>query len=263
MQGQVNIGGECFDNVVITLGKSAINPQKKQYIGDILFIDDAFNLKTENIQKTKLLEKWLFGTLTEEKKEKEKKEEKKDDEKTSNLDKALSVMEAIATEHKPYSQNPPRSGTSDNNKATMDCSEFVSWYLYNLGITKDVKAISTLDMTNQANFRKAIGSEKIEFVDSSDGEDFIPQKGDIFVWRDGDGHTGIVLEYDKAKDAVWVLESIGKSCSADESFNKDNEGDTDCNNTRKAIYRRNKKVGKTGALYGHRGWKGYFRVKLN
>jgi hypothetical protein len=60
LQGQVNIGGECFDNVVITLGKSAINPQEKQYLGDILLIDGAFNLKTENIEKTKLLEKWLF-----------------------------------------------------------------------------------------------------------------------------------------------------------------------------------------------------------
>jgi len=60
LQGQVNLGGECFDNVVITLGKSAINPQKKQYLGDILLIDGAFNLKTENIEKTKLLEKWLF-----------------------------------------------------------------------------------------------------------------------------------------------------------------------------------------------------------
>ena len=106
MQGQVNIGGECFDNVVITLGKSAINPQEKQYLGDILLIDGAFNLKTGNIEKTKLLEKWLYSTLTEEKKEEEKKEEKKDEEKTSNLNKALSVMEAIATEHKPYSQNP-------------------------------------------------------------------------------------------------------------------------------------------------------------
>jgi hypothetical protein len=63
----------------------------------------------------------------------------------------------------------------------MDCSEFVSWYLYNLGITTDVKAISTLDMTNQKDFRKVTGSDKIEFVDGSDGIDFIPQKGDIFV----------------------------------------------------------------------------------
>jgi predicted chitinase len=66
LQGQINIGGECLDNLEITLGKSVINPQKKQYIGDILFIDDAFNLKTENIQKTKLLEKWLFDGVKEE-----------------------------------------------------------------------------------------------------------------------------------------------------------------------------------------------------
>jgi hypothetical protein len=42
-----------------SLGKSAINPQKKQYLGDILLIDGAFNLKTENIEKTKL----LFGDI--------------------------------------------------------------------------------------------------------------------------------------------------------------------------------------------------------
>jgi len=92
-------------------------------------------------------------------------------------------MEAIATEHKPYSQNPPRSGTSDNNKATMDCSEFVSWYLYNLGITTDVKAIHTGVMTKEADFQKAIGSKDLIAVEGSVGKGFIPQKGDIFVWR--------------------------------------------------------------------------------
>jgi len=78
LQGQVNLGGECFDNVVITLGKSAINPQKKQYLGDILLIDGAFNLKTENIEKTKLLEKWLFSSLKEEKKDEKKEDTKKE-----------------------------------------------------------------------------------------------------------------------------------------------------------------------------------------
>jgi hypothetical protein len=77
LQGQVNIGGECFDDVTITLGKSVINPQKKQYLGDILLIDGAFNLKTENIEKTKLLQKWLYSALKEEKKEEEKEMDKK------------------------------------------------------------------------------------------------------------------------------------------------------------------------------------------
>lgn len=90
MQGQVNIGGECFDNVVITLGKSAINPQKKQYLGDILLIDGAFNLKTENLEKTKLLEKWLFSSLKQEKKE----DDIKDAEKRENKNKKLKITYA-------------------------------------------------------------------------------------------------------------------------------------------------------------------------
>jgi hypothetical protein len=149
----------------------------------------------------------------------------------------------------------------------MDCSEFVSWYLYNLGITTDVKAISTLDMTDEVKFQNAIGNKKIEFVDGSDGIDFIPQKGDIFVWRmsNGKGHTGIVLDYDKSKDAVWVVESIGNTCAADEAFNKKNGGYGVCGVSRKAIYRR---YGidtdkNRSSLYSHEGWKGYFRAKLN
>jgi len=91
-------------------------------------------------------------------------------------------------------------------------------------------------------------------VEGSVGKGFIPQKGDIFVWRRSNviGHTGVVLEANK--DKITIMEAIGSVCSADETFNKNNGGDTQCGCTRKAVYKTD-----GPALYKHDGWKGYFR----
>lgn len=100
---------------------------------------------------------------------------------------------------------------------------------------------------------QAVGSKDIEFVKGSNSPDFTPQRGDIFVWRtNGGGHTGVV--YDVDGDKVTILEAIGGSGSADERFNRDNEGTVGKGISRTAVYRKS-----GGALSGHAGWVGYFR----
>ncbi len=169
-------------------------------------------------------------------------------------DGVLSKMKKLADEHKTYKQETDENRTADSEagREKMDCSEFVSRYLHELGITSDIKYITTASMTTQADFRKAIDSNNIEFA--GDDESFIPQRGDIFVWRkdDGNGHTGVVYKADATE--VTILEAIGSSGSADETYNKKNGGYDGSGVSRTAVYQRN-----GGALAGHSGWKGYFR----
>lgn len=130
--------------------------------------------------------------------------------------------------------------------------------LYKLGITSEVKAIYTGLMTTQSDFRKAINSDKIDFVSGSNKSDFKPERGDIFVWRksNGVGHTGIVYEYDESTDLVTILEAIGRTGAVGESQQVKNGGYSGKGCSRTAIYMRN-----SGALSTHDGWKGYFRLK--
>ncbi|MCF6350651.1 MAG: hypothetical protein L3J23_06410 [Flavobacteriaceae bacterium] len=139
----------------------------------------------------------------------------------------------------------------------LDCSETVGIYLHKLGVMPTYKAIHTGIMTTQVNFRKAVGSDKIEFIEGSDKSDFIPEAGDIFVWRtSAGGHTGIVYKHDEAKDAVWIMEAIGKHGARKpmEAYNRGNGGYSKPHCTRTSIYKRN-----SSALIKHDGWIGYFR----
>ncbi len=79
----------------------------------------------------------------------------------------------------------------------------------------DLKNIYTGLMTNEKDFRKAIGTNNIEFVNNSLNDDFKPKKGDVFVRRTSSGgHTGIIYKYDES------LEAIGPGGSRDNSTNK-------------------------------------------
>ncbi|OWP86573.1 hypothetical protein BWK60_08180, partial [Flavobacterium covae] len=182
------------------------------------------------------------------------KEEKKIDSEAG----VLEDMKQLVSKHIPYSQAGVRNSMSEKGLKALDCSETVAIYLYKLGITNDVKLLSTLNMTTQKDFRTAIGSQNIDFVANSQNDDFKPQKGDIFVWRrsDGVGHTGIVYDYDVRSDLVTILEAIGSVGSADEKTNIKNGGDSKTNCSRVAIYKRKGK-----ALNLHTGWKGYFKPK--
>lgn len=172
----------------------------------------------------------------------------------------LEEMKQMADQHLPYAQEGNtdkseglRTSLSDIGLSKMDCSEFVCRYLHKLGITDEVKWVTTASMTTESSFQKALGTDKIKFVGNS--EDFKPQAGDIFVWRNGiNGHTGIVYKYDSSKDLVTILEAIGKGGSYDSKTNKKNGGYPLSGVTRTAIYQ-----SKGEALFAHKGFIGYFR----
>ncbi|POR25289.1 hypothetical protein BWK58_07195 [Flavobacterium columnare] len=172
------------------------------------------------------------------------------------FDSVLEEMKTLVDTNIPYSQEGVRDSLSEKGLEALDCSELVSIYLYKLGITKNVKNIHTGIMTNEKDFRNAIDSNDISFVSGSDKSDFKPQKGDIFVWRSGNGHTGIVYKYEEKTDLVTILEAIGSVGAREESQQVANGGSSKKGCTRTAIYKR-----KSEALFKHPGWKGYFRPK--
>lgn len=143
---------------------------------------------------------------------------------------------------------------------TLDCSETVGIYLYKLGVMPKYKAIHTGRMTTEKNFRKVVGSDKIEFIEGSDKPDFIPEPGDVFVWRDfnkkprPDGHTGIVYDFDSKNQVVTILEAIASGGAVGEKKQIHNGGYNKSGCSRTAKYGL-----LDGALHGHRGWIGYFR----
>lgn len=171
----------------------------------------------------------------------------------------LNEMKALVDKNIPYSQNGERSKLSPEGLKNLDCSETVGIYLHKLGVMPTYKAIDTSSMTAENSFRRAIGSDNIDFVAGSKDPGFKPKRGDVFVWRKGaagPGHTGIVYNYDAAKDLVTILEAIGAIGSMDEATNRANGGTAQKGCSRTAVFQR---AGK--ALYAHVGWAGYFRPK--
>ena len=169
----------------------------------------------------------------------------------------LDEMKEFVDQHIPYSQDGERASLSNQGLKNVDCSETVGIYLFKLGVMPTLVAINTGLMTTEANFRKAIVSNNINFVPGSDKLDFKPQRGDIFVWRKPnttDGHTGIVYNYNETTDLVTILEAIGNIGSADEATNKANGGFALKGCSRTSVFKRTGK-----ALASHLGWKGYFR----
>ncbi|MCG8894744.1 CHAP domain-containing protein, partial [Tenacibaculum finnmarkense] len=177
-----------------------------------------------------------------------------------NSDGVLEEMKKLADKHIPYKQQVSaenRTGDSEKAMSYMDCSEFVSRYLFKLKISDKERIFHTGQMISQETFRKAINSKNIDFVSGSTEKSFIPKRGDIFIWRrPSGGHTGIVYQVDSAKNQVTILESLVESVSSSEKYNKENGGDNLTNCTRTSVYKIN-----GGALSAHKGWKGYFRPK--
>jgi hypothetical protein len=171
----------------------------------------------------------------------------------------LNEMKALVDRNIPYSQTGERSKLSPEGLKNLDCSETVGIYLHKLGVMTTYVAIDTSLMTAENRFRNAIGSNNIDFMPGSNQAGFKPQRGDVFVWRKGaggPGHTGIVYNYNAAKDLVTILEAIGAVGSADEGTNRANGGTAQKGCSRTAVYQR---AGK--ALNAHAGWVGYFRPK--
>ncbi len=185
-------------------------------------------------------------------------EKKKDEISSSGV---LADMKIIADSHRTYLQETNKNRTADTEAGLvkMDCSEFVSRYLHKLGVTKNIIYMTTANMNNETSFRKVIENDNIDLIAGSKVSTFKPQRGDIFAWgrsKNGSwgGHTGVVYEYDDAKDTVTIMESIGSSGAVGERKQVKNGGHSGTNCTRTAIYDR---LG--GALFGHDGWFGYYR----
>ena len=118
---------------------------------------------------------------------------------------ASDMIKNLVEQDLPYKQETdPRSLRTDETPealAKMDCSELVSRYLKELGLFDKVQDFTTRDFASDKFKNQYEG--KLKFMNESktkenggDPEKFIPQSGDIFVWRDGEnGHTGIVKEY--------------------------------------------------------------------
>jgi predicted chitinase len=177
----------------------------------------------------------------------------------SSNDSVLEEMKKLVDQHIPYSQSGTRNALTEEGLENLDCSETVGIYFYKLGVMPNYKAIDTSTMTTEANLRTTIGSNNIDLVSGSDKKEFKPQRGDVFVWRKGaagPGHTGIVYHYDETKDIVTILEAIGNVGAVSESDQVNNGGYSKAGCSRTAKYSRLK-----GALYGHKGWAGYFRPK--
>lgn len=171
----------------------------------------------------------------------------------------LEEMKKLVDLHIPYSQSGVRNELTEEGLENLDCSETVGIYLHKLGVMPIYKAIDTSTMTTEINFRKTIGTNNIDLISGSDQIDFKPKRGDVFVWRKGaagPGHTGIVYKYDENTDIVTILEAIGKVGAVSEKEQVKNGGYARAGCSRTAKYSRLK-----GALYGHKGWAGYFRPK--
>lgn len=168
----------------------------------------------------------------------------------------LDEIKDLVDKNIPYSQMGERQSLSPEGLKNLDCSETVGIYLHKLGVMPTLVAIHTGLMLTQKDFRKAIGSDNIDFIPGSDKAGFKPQRGDIFVWRKGAGHTGIVYNYNAGTDLVTILEAIGNVGSADEATNRNSGGTAKKGCSRTAVYKR---AGK--ALFAHGGWIGYYRPK--
>jgi RHS repeat-associated protein len=93
-----------------------------------------------------------------------------------------------------------RTGNSPEALDYLDCSEFVCRVLAYDGITSGVKAMSTKELVD------FLGDDD-KFIRSENE----PEPGDIFLWREGDeGHTGVVVSYNKNTGDVETSEARGK-----------------------------------------------------
>lgn len=190
-------------------------------------------------------------------------------------DGVLEMMKRYVEKGWPYSQLGSRKGLKYKDIKEVDCSEVVALYLYHLDIIQEPMQLNTGAMTTEREFQKAIGNGNIEHVIGSEKADFIPQRGDIFVWRGLNkktgkvrGHTGIVYKYNQKDDLVIILEAIDALGSGDEDthlkyvtgifdnnkIKKIKESKVHTKKTRVAYYKRT-----GGALNKHDSWFGYFR----
>ena len=104
-----------------------------------------------------------------------------------------------------YVQEGTKLRTSNSEEALKysDCSELVCRYLNKIGWSKKVKHLNTSALSKF--------SIKNPNLLIKQDENYIPKIGDIFLWVNhagSNGHTGVVVEYDKINDIVTTIEAI-------------------------------------------------------
>uniref|UniRef100_UPI0040484501 CHAP domain-containing protein n=2 Tax=Flavobacterium sp. TaxID=239 RepID=UPI0040484501 len=101
-----------------------------------------------------------------------------------------------------YSQLGDR--VSKEGEDVMDCSELVCRFLQKIEWSSKVKNMNTSALFNFAK-------NNPKWLEKHDSIDYIPLVGDIFIWKNdagSNGHTGVVVEYDKNTDVVTTIEAI-------------------------------------------------------
>lgn len=163
--------------------------------------------------------------------------------------------------------NSLRTDTTKAALEFMDCTELVARYLQIACGLPSVPRFYSEDLALAAD-KNEIFRGYLQYIENSADTTFREiHPGYIFVWRrkekvnkageitrKADGHAGIVVSYDPAKDVVRVLESIGASGSAGASIINDEKKDQ----VRCSEYPRTGK-----SLAGHEGWKGYSASIIN
>ena len=111
-----------------------------------------------------------------------------------------------------YKQDQDR--ISKKGCETMDCSELVCRYAAKIEWSRSPKWWGTKDLIKCAtNHPEWLIKRK----------DNIPKRGDIFLWN---GHTGIVIEYDKNNDIVTTIESISSTTKGEKPIDYENYPNT-------------------------------------
>ncbi len=101
-----------------------------------------------------------------------------------------------------YSQIGDR--TSQQGEDVMDCSELVCRYLKKIEWSSKVLSMNTSALYNYAK-------NNSKWLEKHDSTSYKPKVGDIFIWKNdagSNGHTGVVISFDKTKDIVTTIEAI-------------------------------------------------------
>lgn len=104
-----------------------------------------------------------------------------------------------------YSQDGDR--TSKQGEDIMDCSELICRYLQKIEWSSKVLSMNTSGLYDYAK-------NNSKWLEKQDSTDYKPKVGDIFIWKNdagSNGHTGVVVNFDKATDIVTTIEAIHSS----------------------------------------------------
>ena len=91
----------------------------------------------------------------------------------------------------------------------MNYSEMVGRYAAKIEWSKKPMGWTTASMIEY-------GRNHPKWLIQHKNANYIPKRGDIFLWR---GHTGVVIEYDEQKDIVTTIEAISSTVNNEKPVN--------------------------------------------